>query len=177
MTTGGDRQERFAAQLASIQRQLFGYIFALLRNLDDAQEVYQQTCLVMWRKYDAFAGRSSFATWACGIARYKVAEFRRQQRRHQAHFSSALEEQIADLQMQAATPVLDARRAALNSCMAKLTPSEQALLRDCYGSARSVSEVAAERKRSVQSVYNSLRRLRQRLLECIDRAVAREEHA
>ncbi len=177
MTGNRDRKQRFAADLEPIQRQLFAYIFALLRNLDDAQEVFQQTCLVMWQKYDEFAGRSEFRTWACGIARNKTLQFRDQQRRHQSRFSSAFEDEIAALQMRVPETEIDDRRQALDSCIEKLHARERQLIGDCYGGTRSVAEVAEQLGRSRNSVYNSLRRIRQRLLECIDRATAEGDRA
>ena len=175
MAEAGDRQQRFTAELELIQRQLFGYLFALLRNLDDAQEVYQQTCLVMWQKYDEFGGRSRFSTWACGIARNKVFEFRRQQRKHEASFSSAFEEEIAALLMEIPADEIDDRREALETCVEKLGTADRALVRDCYGGDCTVAQKAALLGRNAQSVHNSLRRIRRRLIECIDRRLAEED--
>ena len=36
------------------QTQLFGYIYSLVRDLDDADDLFQQTSLVLWDKFDQF---------------------------------------------------------------------------------------------------------------------------
>ena len=63
------------------------------------------------------------------------------------------------------------RRAALSKCVDQLRPADRALLTECYLDAAGVHAAAARRNRSVHSVYNSLRRIRQALLECVSRAV------
>ena len=43
-----------AALLRQHQTQLFGYIYSLVRDLDDADDLFQQTSLVLWDKFDQF---------------------------------------------------------------------------------------------------------------------------
>ena len=69
---------------------------------------------------------------------------------------------------------LDDRRAALSRCVEKLPPADRELLdrvlpRDPAG----VHAAAARRNRSPHSVYNSLRRIRQALFDCVTRTLAR----
>jgi RNA polymerase sigma-70 factor (ECF subfamily) len=154
---------------------LYAYIFALVRNLDDAQEIYQQTCLVLWQRFHDFTGDSEFSTWACGIARNKVMDLHKARRRHQAKFSADFQEHIAKLQMRVSNVDIDDRREALAGCLEKLREGERDLVRDCYGSDQSVLEVAERLNRTTHSVYNSLRRVRFKLMECIDRAIARAD--
>ena len=52
--SAGDRQAEFAALLRQHQTQLFGYIYSLVRDLDDADDLFQQTSLVLWDKFDQF---------------------------------------------------------------------------------------------------------------------------
>lgn len=171
------KRARFAAELEQVHQQLFGFIFALLRNLEDAQEVYQQTCLTMWEKFDTFEERSSFGTWACGVARNKVMDFRKTSARHQAHFSNAVEEQIAALRMETPPREMLDRRDALEECLGKLSEKDRALVRELYGRGLSVSQLAGQLGRSPHSVHGSWRRVRLNLAECIDRSLGREERA
>jgi RNA polymerase sigma-70 factor (ECF subfamily) len=69
---------------------------------------------------------------------------------------------------------LDDRRDALGRCVGKLRPEDRDLLTECYGEASDVHGAAGRRNRSSHSVYNSLRRIRRALYECIDRTLARE---
>lgn len=176
MTSQSQRDE-FAAELERVHHQLFGFIFALLRDLEDTQEVYQQTCLAMWEKFDTFERRSEFGTWACGFARNKVMDFRKTRERYRNRFSEMVEEQIAALQMQTPRRQILDRRDALEECVEKLSDADRELVRELYGRDSSVRELADRLGRSAQSVHGSWRRVRQNLMECIDRAVRREEQA
>ncbi len=169
-----DQEKLFTELLEKIERQLFGYIFALVRNLGDAQDVYQQTCLVLWERFNDFAGKSEFGTWACAIARNKIFDLRKRRQREIARFSTEFEEHIAALQINMPEQVIEDRRAALHECLGKLPEYQRDLVRDCYGTERTVSQVALQLGRQPQSVHNTLRRLRVKLLECIDRTIARD---
>lgn len=172
--TDAERKEQFAELLEKIQQQLFGFIFALVRNLGDAQDIYQQTCLVLWERFDDFAGRSEYGTWACAIARNKVMDLRKRKLREIALFSSGFEEHIAALQINVPAQAIEDRRTALHECLQKLPQHQRELIRDCYGSDNTVSQVALQIGRQPQSVHNTLRRIRVKLLECIDRNMARD---
>jgi RNA polymerase sigma-70 factor (ECF subfamily) len=63
------------------------------------------------------------------------------------------------------------RRTALSKCVDRLPPADRALLTECYLDPAGVHAAAARRDRSVHSVYNSLRRIRQALLQCVTRAL------
>jgi RNA polymerase sigma-70 factor (ECF subfamily) len=71
---------------------------------------------------------------------------------------------------------IESRREALAKCTAKLRASDRKLLEECYDESTGVLVVAAREGRSPQSVYNSLRRIRRALFECIRRTMA-QEHA
>jgi RNA polymerase sigma-70 factor (ECF subfamily) len=50
--TTHDPKTEFAELLRRHQTQLFGFIYSLLRDLDDADDLFQQTSLVLWDKFD-----------------------------------------------------------------------------------------------------------------------------
>ena len=49
-----DRHNLFAELITTHQSQLYGYIFALVRNRDDAADLFQSVCVVLWKKFDSF---------------------------------------------------------------------------------------------------------------------------
>jgi RNA polymerase sigma-70 factor (ECF subfamily) len=57
--------------------ELFGFLVALLRNKQDAADVFSQTCEDMWVGLPRFEGRCSMRTWLYGLARHAAARFRR----------------------------------------------------------------------------------------------------
>jgi RNA polymerase sigma-70 factor, ECF subfamily len=175
MSSTADRDRRFTEQLQCHHRRLYGYIFTLLRNHADAQDVFQQTSLVLWEKFDEFRPETNFLTWACTVARFKALDFQKRQRRYRAHFSEAFQLRLAALHAAIPAEELEARSVALEGCVEKLPFSQRELLRRCFGEDRGVADVAEELGRTTHSVYSSLRNIREKLLDCVN-AVVVEEH-
>jgi RNA polymerase sigma-70 factor (ECF subfamily) len=163
----------FAEQLRQAQSRLFGYIHSLVRDLDDADDLFQQTTLILWKKFDQFNRQGSFFAWACGVARLEVANFLRCRSRQRLTFSDELTLQLIEAQ-EGLQDELDDRREALAGCVESLGQRDRDLLVECYGQSATVGEVADRHGRSSQSVYNSLRRIRRALFECVARRLARE---
>ncbi len=168
--------DRFVELLTQHRGPLFGYIYALVRRLDDAEDLYQDTAMVMWSKFQEYEPGTNFMGWACTIARFRVANFLKGERRRRRFFSHALQEELAALQARIQPEDAGFQQEALLDCMKGLSDADRQLLDLCYGTQRSFREVAEELGRSPQSVYDSLSRIRRVLLECIDRAAARREH-
>src|SRR3954453_5533910 len=57
------------------ERRLYAYILTLLPRRADAEDVLQETSLVMWDKFDEQAPPTDFAAWGCRIAYFKVLDF------------------------------------------------------------------------------------------------------
>ena len=169
-----DRHAEFTELLSRHHGQLYGYIFALIRNFNDTQDVLQQACLTMWEKYDEYDSDTSFIAWACVVARFKVLQFLEKQQRYQRQFSEQVQHELAALQTSISEEEADARRGALKNCLKKLPERQKALVLRCYEGVDSIREVAADLGRTPHSVHSSLRNIRRKLLECIDRTLATE---
>lgn len=168
------REGRFARDLEQQQAKLFGYIHSLVRDLDDADDLFQQTSLILWKKYGEFDPTRSFFAWACGIARLEVSNFLRTRSRSRIYFSDQLNLLLLEAQEELTEDELEDRRGALAGCVEKLRLRDRKLIEECYGETSSVSEVAGRSGRSPQSVHNSLRRIRRSLFECIHRTLSQE---
>jgi RNA polymerase sigma-70 factor, ECF subfamily len=162
------RYEEFAGLVRLHTSQVLAYINAVLLNWNDADDVFQETCLVLWQKFDEFKPGTNFLAWALRIADHKVMKFQTKQLRREA-FTSRLRDammlDVADRSVDMAAASL----AALAACMDRLTENDRRMVTLCYGESIPVREVADALGRSPQSVHNSLCRIRKWLLECIDR--------
>ena len=169
-----DQKAEFAALLARHQSQLFGYIYSLVRDLDDADDLFQQTSLVLWDKFDLFDPSRSFVGWACGVARYEVLNFLRSRSRNRLYFSDELNLALIEAQENLDEERLEERLATLRlaGCMNKLRERDKDLLEACYSRSAGVRDVALTRGRSAQSIHNSLRRIRRALFDCVRRSMA-----
>jgi RNA polymerase sigma-70 factor (ECF subfamily) len=172
-----EQRAAFATQLVQHQTQLFGYIYSLVRDLDDADDLFQQTSLVLWDKWDQFDPSRSFIAWACGVARYEVLNFLRARGRNRLYFTDELNLALIEAQEHLEQEPLEDRRDALAGCMKKLRDRDKELLEACYARSTGIREVARDQGRSAQSIHNSLRRIRRALLECVRRTLAQGELA
>ena len=73
-----DDRDSFAEQLVCNQHRVFAYIVTLLANRDDAEDAFQSTCLVLWKKWKEFDPSRDFFGWACGVANNEVRNMLRQ---------------------------------------------------------------------------------------------------
>ncbi len=162
----------FMALLGRHQSRLMGFIYALVQNMDDTEDLYQQTCLVMWRKFEQYQPDTDFMAWACQIARFEVLNFLRRAASQRICFS---EEFLAELAI-APGPISDeqSRQQALADCRQELPPPDQQLLTRRYSGAETVLSIAADLQRSPQSICNTLGRIRRALLACIERKLKTE---
>ncbi len=156
------------------QRILFGYIYTLVRNSADADDLLQETNLVLWNKRSECDSVKNFSAWACRIAFFKVQNFLKTKSRSRILFDENLVSKISEAQIDRAE-IHTIHSAMLISCLEKLSASSQNLLKLCYSSNRTIQEVAKQLNRPVGSIYNSLKAIRYKLWKCIKFGLMEEE--
>ena len=178
--TGGSSElpkvERFTQLLATCQRPVFLYALGLVHRAADAEEILQETNLVLWRKFDEYRAGTDFARWACRIAYYEVLKFRGKRGHGERLFSNEFIEVMAR-ESEQAMDQLAARRRALTGCLGKLSESDRQLVTRRYQPSTTTRTVAEALGRSVQGTRRALHRIRMALLACIERTLAVEERA
>ena len=164
----------FVVLLLKHERQVYAYIFSLLGNHDDAEEVLQETSIVLWDKFDEFTSGTDFAAWAVSTAHYQVLRFRKQKQRGPLQFSDEFIERIAASSTEEQTPTGGIHQ-ALEHCLSQLGDEERSLLAARYATNARVSEIATDLGSRTQTIYTRLKRIRRRLLLCIEQASKQEE--
>ena len=159
--------------LARHKSQLFSYIVSIVHRVPDAEDVFQQTCIVLWEKFDQFQPGTDFVAWSSTIARNKSIQLLRTRDRERSGFSDALLSELAARQDDQ-NELFAARARALESCTKKLPVEERKLLELCYRRDTKIKDAADEIGRPVGSVYDSLSRIRRKLWECITRVLKSE---
>jgi RNA polymerase sigma-70 factor (ECF subfamily) len=171
-----ERHDQFTQLITSYQSDLYAYIFAIVRDWDDASDLYQSVCLVLWRKFESFQPGSSFISWARQTAKFEVRHFLTRKK----PISSVTEELLIAL----AGANFDAQHerpniylTSLQHCRKKLEVADEELLALRYVENLSSSQIADRLQRPQQSVCNSLKRIRRWLLECIEAEITRWERS
>ena len=119
------RKAEFARYLAENQARLYGYIHSLVPDLNHADDLYQQTALILWSKFDEFDPGRSFFAWACGVARLEAANFARSLARQRRFFGHDLNLLLVEAHEELADDELADRREALGRCVEKLAPADR----------------------------------------------------
>jgi RNA polymerase sigma-70 factor, ECF subfamily len=170
------RTEEFLFLYTGCEERLFGYLVTLLGSREDAEEVFQETTLVLWRSFQEFEPGTNFLFWAKKIAFHRVLTFRKQRRRAGVPQSEGFLESV-ERTLAAEEAVMDTRLRALAQCLEKLPAADRQLVACRYESNRHVKDLAAQLGRPANTLYKSLERIRHALIECVNRAVARESRA
>lgn len=90
-----NNSDEFLQLITEFQGRLFGFVLAMLGDVDQANEVLQETNLVLWRKSDEFEPGSDFKAWSFRIAHFQVMAFRQRQIRDRLVFSDEVIEQFS----------------------------------------------------------------------------------
>jgi len=171
-----ERHSLFSELITRHQSQLYGYIFAVVRNWEDTDDLFQSVCLVLWSKFESFRPDSNFFAWARQTAKIKVANFLRH-KRSANYVSEELLDDLAKAVSEIRSDEGEFYLAALERCREKLSSVDEELLELHYVEDIGSRQIADRLQRSQPSVCNSLNRIRGWLLECIKLDLARQEHS
>lgn len=160
--------EAFLTAFARNRDRLYAFVFSLLPNHADAEDVFQRCSLVLWRKFAAFDPTRNFLSWACGIAANEVRSTLRTRRRDRLRFDDELVGQLAAVRERQVAE-FDERFEALQGCVEALKPEDRELIRRAYDPERRLEEYAAATGKALQTLYNRLARLRRALYDCVRR--------
>jgi RNA polymerase sigma-70 factor, ECF subfamily len=173
---GGEETEsrkRLMALMTRHQRQIFSYIYVLVPNRSDAEDLLQETSLLICEKFHEFREGTDFVAWACQIAYWRVRYSRQKFARSKVVFDQYVVDAVAQTAGSMAKE-LDDRHEALSRCLEKLHPRDKELLMARYEPGGGVEEAARRSGRTVQTAYKALARLRKMLLDCVTTRLASE---
>jgi len=168
-----ERHAQFLRHYAESEVALHTFVRSLVPTRQMVSEVMQDVILVLWEKFDTAA---DFQGWAFGVAKNVAMRHLRRQSRDRHVFDDDLVNQLADDAV-ALVPVHDGHREALERCLEKLPAAQRELVLTAYTKGTRMDELATRRGQTPMALYKLLHRIRQALLECVERTLAKEEHA
>jgi RNA polymerase sigma-70 factor (ECF subfamily) len=126
----GELREAAAAVLRSYGPQILGYLCAVLRDEEAAQDVFSQFAEDLWTGLGGFRGDASVRVWAWRLAWHAAARHSRDpyRRRGRRLESGELSRIAAEVRSTPTAQWVDDRSRKLAALRASLTPDEQTLL-------------------------------------------------
>jgi RNA polymerase sigma-70 factor (ECF subfamily) len=166
MACSVNSSETYIQRVISAQSQLYAYILTLLANTEAADDVLQETNLVLCRKAKEFAEGTNFDAWAFRIARVQCMAYWKVRSRDRLVVDEEVIHQIANRVEQRLSEV-DDRHRALRKCLAELPIKQRELLENRYSAGGSLKQLAQQLGRPEPSLSQSLYRIRTALLNCV----------
>lgn len=170
-----DRHGDFVRLLSAHSQQIFGFILALSPNRTDAEDIFQNASVALWKKFGVFQPGTNFRAWACQVAYLEVVEHRRRKSKlRQLLSDDALKVLAADAMK---SEEVDRRENALADCLEKLPQVDRKLIERRYFDAQSPKQIADLHSKSIHAVYRSLARIHDALMRCMQRTLATERRS
>ena len=163
----------FVGHLTGCQSSLYAYILTLLGGAEGANDVLQETNIVLWKKAADYDPSRAFLPWAYTFARFQVMAWRKKQSRSRLVLDDELVARVAD-EFEARDAQSERQLEALEACLGTLPDSQRSLLDSRYGNGEGVNGIAEKMGRPENVIAASLYRLRKALMQCIKTRMSQE---
>jgi RNA polymerase sigma-70 factor (ECF subfamily) len=171
-----DDRRREVMRLALEHRcSLWAFLMGLAKDPQKAEDLFQNTYLVVCEKWEQYAPGTNFLAWARQIARFEYLASVDPERRRTVTAEMDVLETALSLSAQSALPP-SSRREALQACLDALPEARgRRALELRYGQGLPGERVAGELGVSLNALYTLLSRVRRILHDCVDRRLQTEE--
>ena len=171
-----ERDRRAIMRLALEHRaQLWGFLLGLTKDPGKAEDLFQNTYLVLCEKWDQYRPGTNFLAWARQIGRFEYLASVDPDRRP---FVTA-EMEVLESAMRAAEARPEppsSRRDALRRCLEQMPDARaRRVLELRYGDGLPGESVADRVGISLNALYTLLSRVRRGLQDCVERRLRTEE--
>ena len=162
-------QQLFVKHVPAIR----AFIRAFVPDFDRADDVLQDSFLMVTAKADAFQEGTNFLAWATEISKLKVLEFHRKNRVQ----GKTLSPEVVDALCVAAPASLpiDDSPSLLQECLDGLAPTAREAIDLRYGEAYKPADIARHLNWTPEAVYVTLSRARAFLRDCVSRKMKQQE--
>lgn len=161
-----ERNKQLMLLLTQNQRRIFSYLYTLVPDRHDAEDLLQETNLVICEKFAEFRPGTDFVAWACQIAWWRVRAARQKFARSKVVFDDTVLEAVAHTALELRHEI-DQRHEALEQCLKKLHARDRELVLSRYEPGSDVETAARRSGRSLVAAYKALGRIRKLLLDCV----------
>lgn len=155
------------------KRRLYAYIYAFVLDKAAADDIFQETSVILWKEFDSFEQGTSFRKWSNAIVFNCVRTYRRQQKRLVSGVSDELLEQLSVVTSHQDNT--DQKWSMLQRCVSQLSTTAHQLYYGFYIDNLSAQAIAKKTGRSIFGIRKSIHLLRRKLFDCVDRQKVEHE--
>jgi RNA polymerase sigma-70 factor (ECF subfamily) len=153
---------------------LHSFVLCMVPNKADADDVMQETTLLMWEKFNEFEPGTEFYAWAKAIARYRILNLRKKQATSHCQLNDnvlELLEHDRDSYQDQADKKLD----ALRNCLKKLSDDHRTILQFKYSAGIPAKLIAKRTGIPLHTLYRKITNVHAVLLSCVRRELKFKE--
>ena len=172
-TKKDDASEAFVEIMTRYQGRLYGYALSLTADPEAANDLLQETNVVLWENWKEFELGTNFKAWSFRIAHFQFMAQRQRRLRDKLCFGDNLVAVIA-VEAKEMDETYEQRIASLASCLERLKPRWREIIRLRYQEDLAVQRMAAQIGLSANAISQLLFRARRSLIECFRREQAKE---
>jgi RNA polymerase sigma-70 factor (ECF subfamily) len=154
--------------LAEYDRYLSGYVYNLIPNTTDAEDVLQDIKVALWKAFEQFEQGTNFGAWSRKVAFHRVMAFRKKKaiENKRLTFSDECLDFLSE-KFPENTNSQSEQSAVLAHCVSKLKSDQQELINLRYRQELSIEETAAQTNKTIDASYRALSRIRLALRKCM----------
>ena len=148
--------------LTEYRERLLNFVLSRVNDLNDAEEITQETLISAWDSWPMYQGKSNRFTWMCGIAKHEIADFYRKKKLKQIVFSKLpwLQELVSEaLGPELAYQELETKKKIVKT-LKNLSEGYSKILRLKYIDNLSMKEIGVKLELTVKAVESRLTRAR-----------------
>lgn len=159
------------------QPMIRSYVLSIVPDFTLAEDIVQETFLVVSRKAESFTLGTSFPAWVKTIARFKALETIRKERSKNVVLSEEVLDALdAEPHPYSSPAEVDSRVKTLRECIAELAPQARKTIEFRYRGDHLPTQIAQLMGCTVNSTNVTLSRARSFLRDCVHRRMALKSH-
>lgn len=146
---------------------IYRYVLTRCSEESIAAEILNEVMLDVWRKPHTYEGRAKISTWLIGIARHKLLDHYRRNKRHDA---DELDDAMEDDSPTAACAINAQQHANyLHECLDKLTSNHKEIVHLAFFEDMAYPEIAEIAKLPVGTIKSRIFHAKEKLRQCVQR--------
>jgi len=162
-----NKKEQLTVLWVKSQPSIFSYILSAIPNFYDAEDLLQRVAVISVQKYDQYDPHKSFVSWAIGIARNEILNYRKENFRKKMISIEAINSLSEVVIEEATTSMPGEIETALALCLSKVKSKWKKIVEFRYLREYKPNRIAQQLNMSENAVLIALFRIRKALRECI----------